>query len=60
VSATTAALNDGRCNSDVLPASNDSSFPLARIAVPGVPCEPGATDGGGDRVDRASRFGLLA
>ena len=38
---------------------------MARLAVPGVPCEAGAADGGGDcvgqgggdRVDRVSREG---
>ena len=42
-------------------------FHLARLAVPGVPCGPGAADGGGDcfgqgggdRVDRVSRGGKL-
>ena len=58
--------------SDFLAVSDGSScsacgFPLARLAVPGVPCEPGAADGGGDcfgqgggdRVDRVSLGGKL-
>ena len=54
--------------SDFLAVSDGSRFSayifhLARLAVPGVPCGPGAADGGGDcfgqgggdRVDRVSR-----
>ena len=29
----------------MLAVSDDSSFPRARLVVPGVPCEPGAADG---------------
>ena len=43
------------------------SFPLTGLAVPGVPCEQGAADrggdrvgqGGGDHVDRVSRCKLV-
>ena len=35
----------------MLAVSDDSSFPRARLVVPGVPCEPGAADGANTNTD---------